>query len=235
MTRAPFVIASLVGATGLATATHLAVAAEPFAASSAAVVAIGAVLFTLITVVGLTLVRGRWTRRLAIIVVVTELGVVAVGNLEPWAGLALIFGLTALSGLTGRWLDAWVRQRPSATGPDPLAVVLLLGLLGLVPAVGIAAPDGLDMAHGLLGAAGILLTWAYGKAQPWSLWTIRLVLPFLGVAAAMASPAAGAALLIAAAGGLTWLSWTTSARIAVQPLLDDPPGPRRSGTPRGAL
>ena len=45
----------------------------------------------------------------------------------------LVFGGLALLGLSGRWLDGWIRKRPSAEGPGPKVMALVLGLLGLVP------------------------------------------------------------------------------------------------------
>lgn len=229
MPAAPFIVAALTALTGATFALHMAVAPSPFAASSAAVVALGAVLFSTITVAGLILVRGRWTRRLGIIVAVVELGTVATTDLDtwtPWGWATLGFGLVMLGGLVGRWLDGWVRMRPSATGPDPRAVVLLLGLLALVPAVGLASPGGLETAHGVLGAAGVFLAWAYSKAQVWSLWAIRIALPIVAVPALFVSPLPGAVFLAMLVAGLVVVAWTKEALLAVQPLMDDLPGPR---------
>lgn len=222
----PSFVAALIFVAGCSLAVHLAISPDPFAASSAAVIAIGSVVFTVITMVGITLVRGRWARRLGMVLVATVLVVAAVSEPDVWTWIAIGAGLVALGLLSGRWLDAWIRGRPSATGPDPLAVVLLLGLLATAPAVGLAAPGGLTTAHGFFGAGGVFLAWAYSKAQVWSLWAIRLVLPLLGIAAAVASPVAGAVALLALAGALAGLAWTTEARLAVQPLMEDLPGPR---------
>lgn len=229
MPAAPFIVAALTALTGATFALHMAVAPSPFAGSSAAVVAIGAVLFSTITVAGLVLVRGRWTRRLGVIVALVELGTLAATDLDtwtPWGWATLVLGLLTLGGLAGRWLDGWVRMRPSATGPDPRAVVLLLGLLALVPAVGLASPSGLETAHGVLGAAGVFLAWAYSKAQVWSLWGIRVALPIITVPALFVSPLLGALFLALLVAYLVALAWTKEALLAVQPLMDGLPGPR---------
>ncbi len=227
MPSSPHVAATAVVLAATALAVDLALSPAPLAPSSAAVVAIGVVIYSIITVVGLVLVRGNWARRLGIVVALTVIAVAAVADdYGAWSLLATAAGLVALGSLAGRWLDGWIRGRPSATGPDPQAVVLLLGLLGLVPLVGLASPGGLEAAHGVLGAAGVLLTWGYGKAQLWALWAARLVLPVIVAAAAVVSPWLGAAALAAYGIGLGWLAWSREVRLAVQPMMDELPGPR---------
>lgn len=226
----PALVAALVATAGTATTLHLAIAPDPFAGSAAAVIALGILLHTTISVTGLLIVRGRWARRLAATTVGVDLYVVAVSGMGAAAWIALVAALAALGGLAGRWLDGWFRLRPSATGPDPKAVVLVLGLLSLVPAVGFASPSGLETTHGVLGAAGVLLGWAYSKAQVWSLWATRLALPPIALLAALASPWPGALFLALLVAALTWLAWTGEAMLAVSPLVDRLPGPRRLGS-----
>jgi hypothetical protein len=215
---------------GAASAIHLGVTPGPFAPSSATVVVLGLVVFTVIVTVGLLLVRGRWARRLGVALVVAELALVAATGFDVWGAVAVTAAVVGLVGLLGRWLDGWVRPRPSATGPDAKAVLLLLGLLAYVPAVGIAAPAGLETAHGVLGCAAVLLAWAYSKALVWSLWALRLVLAPIAAAAVLASPLPGAVLLTTLTVGVVWLAWTREALLSVQPLDDRLPSPRR---PRG--
>lgn len=226
MVLIPSLIAALAAIAGAAAAAHLALRPEPFSGPSAAVIAIGIVVYTVITVTGVVLVRGRWARRLAIIVVIVDLVVVAVGELDLFGWIAIVAALAALGGLVGRWLDGWFRLRPSATGPDPLAVVLLLGLGALAPAVGFASPGRLTTAHGILGAAGVFLAWAYSKAQLWSLWAARIALPVVAVPAVVASPWPGALALAAGTATLVWVAWSREALLAVQPLMATLPGPR---------
>jgi hypothetical protein len=93
--------------------------------------------------------------------------------------------------------------------------------------VGLAAPDGLEPAHGVLGAVGVLLSWGYMKGGFWALLGLRFGLPVLVAVAAFFSPAGGAVLLLAAGVGLAYLAWTAPARLAVDPA-PDLPAPRRS-------
>lgn len=231
----PFVIGFLVLVAGLAGAISVLVTPSDIAADSAAAIAIGIVILTTIALSGLLVARGRWSRRLATGLVVAEIALVAVIGIGPWGWVALVAGLGALAGLLGRWLDGWVRMRPSATGPDPNAVVILLGLIALVPAVGIASPSGLAPVDGLLGAAGIALAWGYSKAHLWALWGIRLALPVIAVPAMLTSPLPGALLVGGLVGLIVGYAWTKPALIAVQPLMDRLPGPRigtaRNGEP----
>lgn len=223
----PSVVALLVVTAGGATAIHLAVSPDPFSGPSAAVIAIGIVLYTTISVTGIMLVRARWSRRLAMVTLGLDLIVVAISGMGTVAWIALAAALAGLAGLSGRWLDGWFRMRSSATGPDARAVILVLGLLGLVPAVGLCSPLELTTAHGVLGAAGVFLSWAYSKAQVWSLWAIRLVLPLVAVPALMSSPWPGAITLAALTAGLVILSWTREAMLAVRPMIANLPGPRK--------
>jgi hypothetical protein len=216
------------GVAGAATSVLLASGDDDFAPSSAAVIAFGVVMFTLIAMVGVLLVRGRWARVLAIVVVLADLALVAVVGVADWALVAAAAALVALGGLVSRPVDGWLRQHPPPDGPDGRAVALALGLLALVPAVGLAAPDGLSTAHGVLGSAGVILAWAYSQAQPWAIWAIRLALPVLTVPAVMAEPwpgGLGLALLVAV---LVALAWTPQAYAATAPR----PGPLPAPAPR---
>ena len=78
------IAAVALGVAGAATAVHLATGDDVFAPSSAAVIALGVVMFTLIAMVGLLLVRGRWARVLAIVVALADLALVAVVGLAAW-------------------------------------------------------------------------------------------------------------------------------------------------------
>jgi hypothetical protein len=226
------VVAGALGVAGAATAIHLGVGDDVFAPSSAVVIALGVVMFTLIAIVGLMLVRGRWARVLGVVVAVADLALVATVGLATWGLVAAVAALLALGGLASRSIDRWLRQRPPADGPDGRAVALALGLLALAPAVGLAAPDGLAPAHGILGSAGILLGWAYSQAQPWAIWAIRLALPVIAVPAVLAEPWPGGLALAVMVAILVALAWTPQAYAASAPRPGPLPAPaRRRRTP----
>ena len=200
---------------------------EPFATDSGVLISIGLLGFALIAAVGLLLPRGRWARNLARGLLIFEIVLAAVVPLEGWALAALTVTGLGVVGIQGRWLDGWLRRLPAANGPGLKPMLFLLGSLALVPAIGIASPSGVEFRQGLFGAAGIIVAWGYSKAQLWGLWTGRIAIVPLAVIAAWAEPLAGAASLIAIGVAMSWLAWSNETRLAVSPLLDELPGPRR--------
>lgn len=230
MGRAPHVIAATLFVAAGATAVHLAPGAGPFSQGSGFVLGIGFLIYGTIALAGLLLSRGRWSRRLALALAIACLLTSALTS--PWtvgAVVATAASTLAIFGLAGRWLDGWIRRRPSAEGPGPLVMALVLGLIGLVPLVAVAAPTEITTWHGILGAAGIFLAWSYSRAQVWALWAIRVGLPVIAIPAIVRSPAVGVVVLVTTVGTLTVLSWSRVALLAVQPLMDRLPGPRVLG------
>ena len=230
MPRAPYIIAASVFGTCVAVAVHLSTGPGPFAQGSGVVLGIGYLIYGVIAVAGLLLARGRWARRLA--AGLATAGLITASLTAPWTAAAITtvgLAAVALVGVAGRRLDAWIRQQPSADGPGPAATMLVLLLIGLVPAVALAAPSNVTSWHGVLGGAGLFLAWAFARAEIWALWTIRLALPVLAIPALLRSPALGSLSLGVFVTSLVALSWTREARLAVQPLMDNLPGPRTLG------
>jgi hypothetical protein len=239
MLVAPYLIASLIALAGFGWAVHLAVDPEPFATSSAAAIAVGLIIFTLIAVTGILLVRARWMRGLALTVVAVGFTVGIITGFDTWAFLAGAFSLAAVIGLVGPWLDVWLRRRPTPDGPAAKTTTLVLGTLALVPVVGFAAPGGLEAAHVVLAVAGVVLAWAYTRAWRWALWGLRLLLPVLVIWAGLSSPRPGALLLALWGAMLVWLAWSREAARAVAgpPPPLPAPRPRRhpAGSPEGGV
>ena len=77
-----------------------------------------------------------------------------------------------------------------------------------------------------LGAVGILLSWCYAKGGAWALWGLRIAMPLVLVAAALASPLAGSVLIIIVAAILAAAAWSGEARLAIDPLPSELPAPR---------
>lgn len=226
MSRMPFVIAATVMATGLAWTVHLIVAPDPWPVDSALAIAIGALVLSIVAMAGLLLGRGRWTRFFAIGVVIAEMLIAVVARYEGWLIAGLVLGGLSLAGLGGPWFKGWLRERPAAGSPGIKPIALAIGAFAVVPAVGIAAPDGLEAAHGVAGALGILFSWGYMKGGTWALLSLRFVMPVAMLAAAIASPGEMVAFLIAVGAALTYLAWTEEARLAVDPM-PELPAPRR--------
>ena len=223
----PYAVAALVMGAGIAWSIHLVVAPEPWEIDSAMTIAIGVLVLNIVAMANLLLGRGRWARHFAAGLVITQLLLVLVADVEPWLIAALVLSALALGGLAGPWFKGWLRERPAAGAPGPAPIALALGCFAVVPLVGIATPDGLRNAHGLAGALGILTAWGYVRGHSWALWSARIALPIALAAAAVSSPPAGAALLIAAGTALGLIAWRHDARLAIDPLPDNLPEPRR--------
>jgi len=183
--------------------------------------------FSIAALASLLLGRGRWTRYFAIGLLMAELLIALVADFDVWSIAALALSALALIGLFGPWLKGWIRERAGAGSPGVEPVLLVIGSFSLVPLVGLAAPDGLHPAHGVLGAVGVLLSWGYMKGNLWALLGLRFALPVLVAVAAFFSPAGGTVLLIATGAGLAYLAWTSTARLAVDPA-PELPAPRRT-------
>lgn len=239
MPRAPFLISAAVVAATVAMIAHLGVDQDALATSSAVLVSIGAFVFGLVSVGGLLLSRGRWSRHLAIWVLVAHLVLAAVTGLGPWAWVVIAASASGLFGLTGPWLQGWTRGRAAAMGPGTRPVLLLIGTLAVVPALGIADPAGIGWGQQIVAVLAATAAWAYSRASMLAAWSLRLLsLPSLAFAAAM-SPVPGAFLLVTHGLALTYLAWSEESLRAAQPLLDRvygarsprPLDPRAGGTP----
>lgn len=228
MSRMPYAVAGAVMAAGAAWTIHLVVAPEPWAIDSAMTIAIGILVLNIVAMSGLLLGRGRWTRYFAAGLVAVQLLLVLVADVEPWLVAALVLSAVALGGLAGPWFKGWLRERPAAGSPGPIPIALAIGAFAVVPLVGVATPAGLENAHGVAGALGILTSWGYVRGHSWALWSARLVLPAALFAAAFSSPPGGAGLLLAAALGIAALAWSKDARLAIDPLPDNLPAPKRT-------
>jgi len=206
---------------------------EPFATDAAVLLSIGLLGFSLIGAVGLLLPRGRWARNLARALLIAEAALATVSPLSGWAVVALVLTAVGIVGIQGRWLDGWLRRLPAADGPGLEPILFLLGSLALVPMLGVTTPSGVRVTQGLLGAAGTVIAWGYSRANLWAIWLGRFGYLPLSVVAAWTAPPIGAVALLIGGAALTWLAWSRETTLAVSPLLDHLPGPRRLDSREG--
>jgi hypothetical protein len=232
--RPAFITAALVLAAGSLWTVSLAVDPDPFSGDAAAAVGIGVVVFTLVGVSGILLIRGRWVPRFVVVLLAGFAGLAAAKPLEPWSIAALTATAAGAVAILGPWLRGWFRQRPAAGTAPWQASALGAAAVALVPVVGVASPAGLELAHGVLAGTGLFFGWAYVRTHIWALWVLRIATVPVGIAAAVASPALGAAVIAFAVVGITTLAWTREAALAVRPLMDATPGPRRAAPKQDA-
>lgn len=181
-------------------------------------VASGHLLLTAITIVGSLVGAARWSVGLGAVLA----GVIAIPAVAHPIGPAWILmvgaaGL-ALAGLLGTGLRAVVRQRPPADSPPKKAAALVLGLLAGPVLIGALQPNGVDLFDWILAGGTVALAVWYSRAQPAALWATRLGLPITVTASLLAVPFPGSVAAAIGFAALTWLAWSTDARIAVIPL-----------------
>jgi hypothetical protein len=219
-------ISSLFVVAELLWSIQLALRPDPFTAGSATLIVAGIAVYTVITVVGILLVRALWARWLALATTIVTLTLGSLGRFDhvlPYAAAAV--SLLAVGGLTGPWLRVRLRQHPEV-GVPPQALLLPLVATLALPLAGIASPDGPTLPCLVVAFCGPVLSVAYVRAAPWGLWALRTGLPILAVVAGISTGWWGAAAFIAYGSAVAVLSWSSEARDAMTPVLAPLPPPR---------
>lgn len=229
MNRVPVAIG---GSAFLATAMGsltLASSGGNLAPSSVAMVVLGVTLVSLGGLAGLLLVRAPWSRWVLGAAVVMS-ALLASATSSPMFWITLLLGAVAIIGLTGPWLGLWVRQAPIADPIGPVPSALLAGGAVAPVVVGLASIAGVITVHWIFVISVAMSGWAYGRGLPFGIWSLRTVVPIIGLAAAFVTPLPGVILIIAGTILLAGLAWSPGARrvtaVITPPL---PPPVRRKG------
>ena len=218
----PLLIATIVGITGIGWAVVVLFDSDVFAPSSAAFLAVGFVVFGILASVGIALIHAPWGRRIGFGVAAAGAGVAVSGGFGPIAVAALAVTFVAVVGLSGPWLRLWLRRRPSAEGPGPVPFALIVGLVGLVPLAGAAAPAGVGPAHVVLAAVAVASGLTYLRGRVVGLWGARLAVPAVGLWAAVVTPMPGGVVLLAGVAVVTSFAWR---REPMRMVIPTPPAP----------
>ncbi len=211
--RVPVAAAFILSGSLLWTA-RLLFGSSPWGANSSALLALGLLVATSISLVALLLSPGPWVRNAiavtggawALTAIALEVDLVWIGAL---ATLAAGVALTRTCAI-----DSWFQQVKPDRVPTK-ATVLAFGLICLPAVVAGLGIPAVTPAGWVLAAFGLVGGWAYARALPGALWTLRLVLLPLGVAAGPGLRPAATAGVASVALALTLLSWTAEARLAV--------------------
>lgn len=194
---------------------------EPWAAS---LLAVALLLAEAVNVVAMLLSPGRWVRNSIVCLAGIRAVTAIVLPMDPlWVGalLATAAGV-AISRVPS--LDLWFHQ----TKPDRVparATMLALGLVWLPGFTAAFAIPRLTPAGWAMAVFGLVAGWAYARALPGALWTIRPALPILGILSAAGLHLGAAAGVLAVTSVLTFLAWTADARLAASR-----PVPRRAAS-----
>ncbi len=215
MPPAPLALSALLGVTALLGVIRLALDPAPFSAESGVLLAIGMSLLSLVTVAGVLVARGRWSRWTAAILGVTWLAVAAAAPLDAMGVGLLIASATVTTMASGPWLQSWLRRRPAADGAPPAAAVLLLLLIGVPAAIGLAEPTAPGMAGWAFSAWSLLLAGGVGRALPVALWAGRLAHGPASLASAWLLGLAGGPVIVACGATQLALLWRRDVRLAV--------------------
>jgi hypothetical protein len=222
----PTIISALLAASTLSLTILLLTDPAPLAPGSAALVAAGAWLYTLIGIAGVVLVYAPWARWLGLGTAIGELLVAAVVGIESAAAIAIVvIGLAAIAGFAGPWLELWLRRRPG-TGPQPRAVALPVVAIGAPVVCGLAAWSGPSVAVIVAAVIGPIAAWAYARSLLTGLWALRLAYPVAAAVAAIGLSPAGAAALLVHGGVVGVLAWFPAAARAQRPVGGSLPAPR---------
>ncbi len=198
----------------------------PLAPGSAALVATGIILYTLIALAGILLVHAPWARWLGAGATAGALLMVGVTGFDSgWALVSIGLGLAALAGLAGPWLNVWLRQRPG-TGPQPVAVALPLVAIGAAPVAGLAAWSELTTGALIAAVAGVVAAAAYARASRIGLWVLRIGYPLLALIAAVPLGVPEGLLLAGHGAAVAGLAWPPTAARAQRPIGAELPAPR---------
>lgn len=146
--------------------------------------ALGLLLMSTISTIGVVVTGGRWAHRLGLVVIgstylvalIREIDVLwFVGILASTAAAFLMLSPAVLSG---------VRKLPAAAGPSSQAVMTPLILLGAPFLLGISSYDSSsNLALLTVGIGAPVIAFAYTRVLPGGLWGIRIVWPTLAILA----------------------------------------------------
>ncbi|MGI9648627.1 MAG: hypothetical protein ACR2OI_08930 [Acidimicrobiia bacterium] len=213
-----FIASASVVVAGLVWGLRLIIAPGLFADGAGALLAVALVAGSTVAGVGLVVSRGRWARRFALGMLGAQAILAAFMELDAWGWVTLAFTAVSVVLVAGPWLDGFLRQLPPADPPPTTAVVLALGLLLVPGAVAVSSPGGLETVHWVAAGLGLATAWAFGRALGAGLWSARVAVPLLLLAAGLASPLPGLAALTAVALGGAWLAWWPATELAVNPI-----------------
>jgi hypothetical protein len=219
---APLIVAVLLGLSALLGSVGLSLNGGPITSQAALLLVAGGGLLTVIAVSGVLLARGRWSRRLAIVVAGGWFTLALAGQIQviDAATLTVSTGVAVIA--VGPWLNRWLRRLPSATAPPPAAALLLI-LLVATPAIGGAAYWNTTSLTAMwaLSAWSLLVAFGLARALSPALWAVRtLHVPVAATVAVVLGTPVGI-VLVAAAAIESSLAWRKDVHLAVSPIIPE--------------
>ena len=214
-----FVASFSVMLAGLVWGLRLIDASAPFADSSGALLAIGLVVVSTVSSLGMVMARGVWARRVGGAVLATQVVLAFVMDLDLWGVIALTATLFAIGLVAGPWLDGFLRRLPPAEPIPAAAMALGLGLIAVPGLLAVSSPGGIELVHWVAALLALATAWAFARALRLGLWSARMLVPLVLIGAAVASSPPGLFVGLALAMTCVALAWSGPVNRAVTPLL----------------
>ncbi len=229
MRRLAVAAASLAAASVVAGLVLFALDPWQFSQSSVALIALGMLMSTLVVLSGFLLVHAPWGRW-GLAAATGSAMLLASANPDAVVVGVLVAGAVAIVLLIGPWLRFWVRQQPAVDAPNHVAVALT-AIAPVAPlVVGIGAYDTTHWTQWIAALAATGSSFAYAKAVPGAIWSLRIVVPITAAAAFAASPMPWVLTIGLTAAACTVAAWLPQARrTTAQPssALPAPRAPRK--------
>ena len=140
-------------------------------------------------------------------------------DLGGWGIVALAATTVSIVLVAGPWLDDFLRRLPPAEPIPPAAMALALGLVLVPGALAVSSPGGVEAMHWVAGKVPVVTAWAFARALRTGLWSARLVVPVLLIAAGLSSTVVGTVVALALAITAAALAWSAPVNRAVTPLV----------------
>ena len=185
MRAGPTIAAATVVATS-AIGSVVLTGAGTFSGVAIAITVVSLWTLTLIAAAGILLARGRWSRWASIAVPLLWIAVAVAAD----AGTAAVLGGVGVTAITGFGVGplavGWIRQRPTAGGPPPIAVALLLSLVTYPAFVALVDAHNLGALALVAAICSLAAAGAYSRGGAIGILSLRVLTPaavfFAGVA-----------------------------------------------------
>ena len=225
MGRQDIVIGSIaVGASAIGTVAFLTDPGD-VPTASALLIASGLLILTLAGLAGLLLARAPWGRWVLLGTTVVSMVLGSMGT-TPLTWATLTVGGAAVVGLLGPWLRLWIRHGRVADAPN--AVVISLLAAGPLAPIYVGVCNWSTPARWPQWTAAfvtLVSSAVYGRGMPVGVWLLRLLVPIVGILAALTTGGAGGAFIALGAMAIGALAWSPRARRATRvlaPVLPEP-------------
>jgi hypothetical protein len=207
-----------------ASSIALVVDPDPIDSTAATLIAVGLMIAGTAALAGLALARAPWGRwGLAGTVVLALL----VGSVSSHVLMWLAYGLGAIAlvGLFGPWLRLWTRHHRVAEAPGPVPITLMAVAAVGALFVGLCAVDKADWTHWALAVVAVASSVAYAQGAAMGIWGFRLLVPVVGIVAAMHTTMPGVLALGTGIAAITVLGWLPQALLTTTVITPPLPPP----------